>query len=422
MANAFNKEERVAFEDAIEGFEDTLAAGKLARLYTFGDRDLERSGDEIWRPMPYVMTSADGIDQTAQFKDKTQLSVPCALNVAKSATYVLTAQELRDANQQKLMALGAAQRLASDINQAVIDCAGSEGTLVIKRGTPTGFDDVAAISAVAEEQGLPMANRVLALSPRDYLAMASSLANAQRSLDDEIASKALRKAYVGDMADWQTFRQSYTPRLQAAAGGGSITMSTLDGATNFLVPRATETVSGRTHNVDNRTQTITVTATAGVVAGDSFTIANVFSMHQVAKVASGQLKTFRVREVVDGTHLVISPPIISGQGATEAEAQYQNVSISTKSATAALVFLNTTAVNVSPFWTADAIEIMPSRYAPPANAGAEILVSKTSQGVPVSMERQYDIKTKKTFYRFDVLFGVNCVAPEMAGILLLGQS
>jgi hypothetical protein len=48
------------------------------------------------------------------------------------------------------------------------------------------------------------------------------------------------------------------------------------------------------------------------------------AVHHINKNDTGQLKTFRVIAVPSSTTLVISPPIISNQGASDVEANYQN--------------------------------------------------------------------------------------------------
>ena len=78
MANAFSKEERVAFEDILEGFNDALVLSKNVSVYQTEGETMERANDTIWRPMPYIAESIDGAagtDISASFKDMTQLSV-----------------------------------------------------------------------------------------------------------------------------------------------------------------------------------------------------------------------------------------------------------------------------------------------------------------------------------------------------------
>jgi hypothetical protein len=188
------------------------------------------------------------------------------------------------------------------------------------------------------------------------------------------------------------------------------------------VPKATTvSVTGESGNVDNRFQTITVSSTTNVVAGDSFTIANCEAVHHITKGGTGQLKTFRVISVPSATTLVISPPIISNQGGTDAELQYQNVAFSATASNAALVFLNTATAAMNPFWQRDSIEILPGRYAVPDNAGVAVMRGSTDQGIELVMTKFYDINTMKTKFRIDTLFGVVNKQPEMSGIIMFGQ-
>ena len=70
----------------------------------------------------------------------------------------------------------------------------------------------------------------------------------------------------------------YANRLVAAAG----TTVTVNGANQRYVPAATSTAgSGETSNVDNRTQSLTISVGGGTVkVGDAFTIAGVNAVHR----------------------------------------------------------------------------------------------------------------------------------------------
>jgi hypothetical protein len=211
-------------------------------------------------------------------------------------------------------------------------------------------------------------------------------------------------------------------RKTAAAGGGGLQINTLPAANNFYVPRATTVAAtGETANVDNRFQTVTVSSTTNVVAGDAFTIANCFAVHAITKQSTGVLKTFRVISVPTSTTLVISPPIISNQGGSDAEAQYQNCSMASTAGNAAIVFQNTATGNMNPFWSKESLEILPGRYAVPTDAGAAVMRATTDQGIELCMTKQYDINTMKTKYRLDTLFGVVNKQPEMSGIVMFSQ-
>lgn len=423
MSNSFNKEERVAFELLLEGFQDALVLSKAANIYNTDQVTMERTSDVIWRPQPYISQSFDGMDQTANFKEYSQLAVPATIGYSKSVPWVMNSLELRDALQEQRLGSAAKQKLASDINRAVTDVACLQGTLVVKRtSAASGFDDVALCEAIMNEQGVQFEDRYLALSTRDYNGMASNLQTASRSFGNQKSDSAYERAYVGRVASFDTIKLDYTRRSTAAAAG-AITISTLDAATNYYIPKATSTATtGERNNVDNRYQTVTVSSTTNVAAGDCFTIAGVEAVHHITKQSTGQLKTFRVISVTNSTTMVISPPIISNQVANDASATYQNVTVTSKSATAAITWLNTAAAYLNPFWQKDAIEILPGRYAVPADAGTAVMRASTDQGIELVMQKWYDINTMKIKYRLDTLFGVVNKQPEMSGVILFNQT
>ena len=423
MANSFSKEERVAFENLLEGFQDALVLSRNVSIYNTDQTMMERTNNTIWRPQPYISKSYSGTDMTSNFTDYIQLAVPATIGFNQSVPWVMTATELRDALQEQRLGDAAKQKLASDINVAVMNVASAQGTLVVKRlAAATGFDDVAQCEAIFNEQGVNFDSRYLALSTRDYNGMANNLAGRQTLSGKTLT--AYDRAYIGQVASFDTFKLDYANRIGAAAGSG-ITIDTRDSANNYQIPKAISTspTTAERLNVDNRYQTITVSSSTGVAAGDCFTIAGVNAVHHITKGDTGQLKTFRVISVpAGGTTLVISPGIVSNQVASAAGAEYQNCVVNTKASNSAIVFLNTVAAPINCFWQKDAIEILPGRYAVPADAGANVMRASTDQGIELVMQKQYDINAMKTRYRLDTLFGVVNKQPEMSGIILFGQS
>lgn len=421
MANSFNKEERVAFELLLEGFHDQLVLSKNVSIYRTDQVMMERTGNVIWRPQPYISQAFDGTDQTLNFKSYTQLAVPATLGYQKSVPWTLTATELRDALQEQRLGDSAKQKLASEINRAVVNIAGLQGTLVVKRtSAASGFDDVALMEAIMNEQGVGNEDRYAAFSTRDYNGLASNLANRQTLQGKPLT--AYDKAYVGEIASFSTFKLDYAYRLQAAAGSG-ITINTTDAGNNYYTPVATTVATtGERSNVDNRYQVVTVSSTTNVAQGDCFTITGVNAVHHITKQDTGQLKTFRVIAVNSATTMTISPPLITNQVPNDASAEYQNTVVNVKASNSAITFLNTVAVAANPFWQKDAIEILPGRYAVPTDAGVAVMRATTDQGIELVMQKFYDIDNMVTKYRIDTLFGVCNKQPEMSGIILFGQT
>jgi hypothetical protein len=425
MANSFSKEERVAFEDILEGFQDLLVLSRHVSVYNTDSTMMERANNTIWRPMPYIAQSiptTPGTTIAGSYQNMTQLSVPSTLGFSQTVPWQMTTLDLRDALQEGRLGQSAKQKLASDINVAIMNTAAAQGTLVVPIATASGdYDDVSLCDTIMNEQGVPDYDRFLGLSSRDYNGLAGNLSQASRSFGNPKSDKAYERSYVGMVAGFNTYKFDYANRIAAAAGG--VTTIATNGAQADYVPQATSTSVGGQINVDNRYQTVTVSNSVGVVAGDCFTIDGVEAVHHITKESTGELKTFRVISVpAGGVTLVISPPIIGATNApTDAELQYKNVEVVTESATAAINWLNTAASAINVFWQKDALEILPGRYAVPSDAGTAVMRASTDQGVELVMQKFYDIDSMTIKYRLDTLFGVVNKQPEMSGILLFNQ-
>ena len=424
MANAFSKEEIVAFENILEGFNDALILSKNINVYNTNGVTMERARDTMWRPQPYIaqsFTRTIGSTIASDVSTMTQLSVPSTLGFSPCSAWQMDALELRDALQEDRLGAAAKQKLASDINLSVMDLAAAQGTLVVDVTTAAGdYDDIALCDSIMNEQGVMAEDRYLALSSRDYNGMAGNLAIATRSFTGNKSANAYERSYVGPVAGFETYKLDYANRCNANSATRTIATN---GSQVRYVPQATTSSVAGVLNVDNRYQTVTVSSTTGILAGDAFTVTGIEAVHHITKRSTGQLKTFRVIEIVDGTSMVISPPMIGANSSpTDAELQYQNVSVASTSATASLNFLNTTASNINPFWRKDSIELLPGRYAVPDGAGVDVLRAATDQGIELVMTKKFDPLTFQTLYTLDTLYGVVMTNPEMAGILLFNQA
>lgn len=427
MSNSFSKEERVAFEDLLEGFQDALVLSRNVSVYNTDQTMMERANNTIWRPQPYIAQSINSTPGTPipGYQGMTQLAVPATLGFSKTVPWEMTSLELRDALQEGRLGDSAKQKLASDINIAIMNAAAGLGSLVVPIAAAAGdYDDIALCDAIMNEQGVPDYDRFMALSSRDYNGLAGNLVGTARSFGNQKSDKAYERSYVGMVAGFDTYKMDYANRQTAAAGGSGKTIDTngSNSQANYT-PQATSTSVGGQINVDNRFQTVTVSSTASVAAGDAFTIAEVYAVHHITKQSTGQLKTFRVVSVDSGTTMTITPPIIGAQGIapTDAQLQYKNVEVAIAADAAAITFLNVNAASVNVFWQRDSLEILPGRYAVPSDAGVAVMRATTDQGIELVMQKFYDIDSMTIKYRMDTLFGVVNKNPEMSGILLFNQ-
>jgi hypothetical protein len=430
MANSFSKEERVAFEDLLEGFQDALVLSRNVAVYNTDQTMMERTNNVIWRPQPYIAQSINSTPGTPipGYQGMTQLAVPATLGFSKTVPWEMTSLELRDALQEGRLGDSAKQKLASDINIAIMNSAAGLGSLVVPINTAAGdYDDVALCDAIMNEQGVPDYDRFMALSSRDYNGLAGNLVGSARSFGNQKSDKAYERSFVGTVAGFDTYKMDYANRQLAAGGGSGLRIDTNGSNTQAnYTPQATSTSVGGQINVDNRFQTVTVTSTTNVRAGDAFTIAEVYAVHHITKQSTGQLKTFRVVSVDSGTTMTITPPIIGAQtigGAapTDAQLQYKNVEVAIAADAAAITFLNVNTAQVNVFWQRDSLEILPGRYAVPSDAGVAVMRATTDQGIELVLQKFYDIDSMTIKYRMDTLFGVVNKNPEMSGILLFNQ-
>ena len=422
MPNGLLREERVMFDNMLEGFDDGLVIAKAAEKYTPLDaQGMQRVGDKVWIPAPNIAASYDGFDQTANFGDFTDLAVPVSIGFHKSSNGKMTAKELRDPLALKRYGDAAKQKLSSDINYALFLTAALQGSNFVKRtGAATGFDDVAQADAGMTEIGVPTANRKLFLSPRNYNSMAGNLAKPQTSGLRETMTAYERALISNDVAGFETFKNDQSIRLAAASGG----VTTVNGAGQFYVPQAQSTAAtGQTENVDNRYSTLAVTAAAyaNIKAGDAFTIAGVNSVHLITKQDTGQPQTFRVIGKPAAGVILIAPALVSGGGATKAEKEYQNVT-ATPANGAAITWLNTTTAELNPFFVKENLLLLPGSYSIEEGAGWLSMRATTDLGIAITYVRQGEINDLSMKFRWDIDFGTALTNPQMAGAIAFNQT
>ena len=417
--NTFTKTEAVQFDEIVAGYEDALEISDHVSKYGMNGELAERSNDTIWRKVPYIITSKDRVIGTpVTALDVKQLSVPASLSFKKVVPWQLSATEMRDASQEGGIHKAASQRLASDINTAIRDVVSLEGTMVVATSGAAGdYDDLAEIESLMDELGIGEDQRKLGINTRDWNGMAGNLASRTLMKSSE---DALRRSRLGMIANLETFK--IASGLALGANAASITIPT-NGAQVRYVPLSSESTTNGEINVDNRTQTVTVSSTTGVTAGDCYTVAGISAMHHITKQSTGRPKTFRVISVDDGTTMTVSPPMVGANSSpTDPELAYQNISVDSTSGTASITFLNLAATTLNPFWHKDSIELLIGRYQVPSDQGPAVLRSTTKQGLEVIMTKTFDAETYESRYNLDTFFGTVNKNPEMNGVQFFGQA
>lgn len=421
MANNFTRQEQVVFDEMLEGFDDALVIAKSARNFNPMDAEEQaRAGDRFWLPMPQISASYDGFDQTSNFGDLTELSVPVSIGFHKVVPQKFSSKELRVESSLRNRAQAARLKLASDVNLALFNTVALQGSVFVKRTVaPTGFDDVALADAALTETGVPMGDRFMFLAPRVANSMAGNLAS--RATDNSRDAGAYANAEMAsDIAGFRVFKNDQSIRLAAASGG----TTTVNGAGQYLEPKATTTAAtGEVSNVDNRYSNLAVTATtyANIKAGDAFTIAGVNSVNMITKQDTGQLQTFRVISKPSAGVIQVAPAIISNGGSTRAGAEYQNVT-ATPAAGAAITWLNTTTAELNPFFVRGSLLLVPGSYAVDPEDGWQVMRARTDMGVGITYTRQGEINDLSVKARWELDFGTSLLNSQFAGATMFGQA
>lgn len=421
MATNFSREEKIIFDEMVEGFDDALVIGREVEKFTPpGPQDMVHYGDKFWLPVPMIGSSYDGFDQTANFDGLTETSVPVTVGFHKSSPKTLSAKNLRNEWALRQYAKAARQKLSSDINGSLFDTVALTGSVFVKRTVaPTGFDDVALIDTTFARTGVTDTDRSLFLAASAYNAMAGNLAKPQTSANPKVNS-AFERAFVGEISGFRTFKNDTAKILGAATGGAT----TVNGAGQFWEPKATSTgATGEVENVDNRGQNLTITAAtyANIKVGDAFTIAGVNSVHMITKQDTGQLQTFRVVGKPSANVITIWPAIISNGGSTIGGKELQNVT-ATPANGAALTWLNTVTAEMNPFFVRGSVILVPGSFAVDPEDGWEVMRATTDLGIAITYARQGNINDLSVKMRWDIDYGTANLQPQMTGVEVFNQT
>lgn len=157
-----------------------------------------------------------------------------------------------------------------------------------------------------------------------------------------------------------------------------------------------------------------VTSGATITKGTVFTISGVYDVHPLTKQTLTNLKQFTVLADVTETAgnsvtLSISPAIYYTSGDPR-----QNVSAAPVDETGALVFFGSasTAYAQNLAFHKDAFRLATVPLYLPKNE--EFAAQETIDGITVSIVRGFDIRTRESIMRFDLLAGLAAVRPEWA--------
>jgi hypothetical protein len=289
-----------------------------------------------------------------------------------------------------------AQDCFEQFYRGVYNWAGTPGQVI------NSFFDFAKGPERLDEMAVPMSERKAALSPSDHWGLVGSQTNLGAA--DGLVKSAYETGRLGVIGGVETYMSQVVPTHVVGAHGG------------------TPLVDGGSQNVTYDTAKNTWTQTlvtdgwatsAGLKAGDVFTIDGVFMVNPKTKASTGILQQFVVTADVttnanaaNDTNLVISPPIItSGPHQTVSAAPANDAPIN-YAGTASTSYKQNLVYHKNSF----ALAMVPMEMPQGAYNGSR----KSHKDMSVRVIPVYDGTNDISKWRLDVLYGRKLIDPRLA--------
>lgn len=348
-------------------------------------RNGARIGDTLKIRLPNQYTVRDGAELSAQ--DTTEASTTLQVATQKGVDMNFSSAELTlsldDFSKRVLEpAIGV---LAAAIEADALSMRKDVFQQVDNQGQALTFAKLLAGRKKLEDALTPPGARSALLNTTDN----ADLVDALKGLfhDDDGISKQYREGSMGRTAGFDFYENTH---LAAQARGGA------NGG--YLVNGAGQTGSA-----------ITVDGGSGSInAGETLTIAGVFSVHPETKASTGVLQQF----VVTADHaggagaIAVSPAIVtSGAGRTVSGSPADNAAVSI-SGTANQAYGQSLLFHEDAFTFATADLHMPK--------GVDWAAREVYDGISMRVVRQYDINNDKFPCRIDVMYGFKTLRPQLA--------
>lgn len=373
------------------GYEDEFS--KKINGYTVGDTITVRK--------PTDFTVRNTITASAQDVKEAKLSIQ--VNQIAGVDFAFTSQQLtlNIGELSERVIRPAMIQIANQIDQQVMSLykdipqwVGTPGTLV------QSFAGFAKGAQNMDQRSVPMGGRSAVLAPADFWALAGS----QTALFSQaINNKSYREGEIGKIGGIDTFMSQNAPTFTTGPMGGTPLINGAAQNTTY------DTTGANTQTLI--TDGWTAAAAARVVAGDVFTIADVFDVNPVTKATLPFLKQFVVKsngssDAGGNLTLTIAPQIIT-TGA------FQTVSAAPDD-DAALTFVGTanTSYTNNLFFDRNAFALVTVPMVKPPGAVECSRMSKN--GISVRVIPFYDGTNDKSTWRLDVLYGTKTIDPRLA--------
>jgi hypothetical protein len=376
-------------------------------------RNGQANGTTVYVKRPPMFTVRDGA--VAAVQDVVEGEIAVTIDKQKGVDVQFTSLE-ETLSVDALLKSKIMQAKASALaNQIDLDLHAETKKFYSWVGTPgqtiNSYSDITKAPQRLDEMGVESSGRVGLLPPADAWAMLGSLSGL--SAQEKVATDALTRAklpMLGDI-DWYSTQNAAT-----------VTTGTRDG--NALVDGAAQNVTYASVKDGNWTQTLSIDNVGNaktVVAGEVFTIADVYAVNPLTKATLPYLQQFTVitggTSVATGTadnqnlDLTISPPIItSGAYQTVSAAPADNAAIQWMGSDTE-TDTDATTYSFGTVFRPEAIALVSAKLVMPYSGEADFATDPDT-GLTVRYWRTSDGTNDTHLHRFDVIYGVKNVDPR----------
>lgn len=403
MANAFYTPTAVS-KEFVRMLEQELILGKMANSDISSDFNMVGSTVYVRRQMQYLGQD-DNLDLTSYTEDVTEGTVAVAMDKTWSDKVTIGASDrtLSFDRWSEMVVRPMARRAAEKIETSLAGLYykfyhfdGTPGTV------PSTVLELAEAGAYMTDVGIPVGGRVGFHSPVAGAKISAAIANSNVQGRNKTA---LEKAMIGYAGGFDNYETAFTPTHTVGVATGT---PLINGAAQNVTYATAKDTWSQTLNTDGWTN-----STTGILkAGDTFTIAGVFSIHPGTKESTARLQTFTVLADADSgattgpAALTVSPPIITSGGfQTVSAAPADNAAIVVKTGTGG------TAYRQSLLLDPMAVTLVSRALDIPGDAGLKTS-TQSGNNVTVSVSEWTDGNTLAHNMRFDMLWGREVLDPR----------
>lgn len=412
----------VMFENFLETFESQQSLLPLVKHWVPDAADLQNAGNQIWRPYDQHAPLIAGWDLTGLETGIIQQTYPAVLGTPSNDFVSQRIDDARDMQFWKERGEQSARRQASNLNQSIASAMALQGSLFYRSSATSGLNFVTEAQASMNERQLVKGQRHFMLNDRSTQRFANEL-GARQTLQGRPESDAWSKGQIGsNICEFDIHTGSFLPALT----GGASPATTVTGDQSFAPTAGTvDATTGVVTNVDARSATIAVAASASYNIGDKVYFTNsgtaVYAVGLDDKTNTTSPMMFTIVAKPSGTSITVFPRPIAADDAALSTLQKAYANINTTILNGAVVVRANidASARTNLFWDKNAVEVLGGAL--PAEkfkefAGKKVLEERMSNGQPVYMVWDGNITDLTFRWRLFTWFGITIRNPSAVGV------